>query len=230
MTILTRFRHSGTVLMAILLTKRVRMSRFLLVCLLGSIMLAATSQTDILNQALTIQYIQKLKQDYKYLDSDPLILISAKTQKLYLVQNQKVQKTYSISTSAKGIGAKAGSDQTPPGIHVIDQKFGAGAPLGTIFQGRVNQGKVAEIITEPKDVPEDYVTSRILWLKGLEPGINSGPGVDSKKRYIYIHGTQEEGLIGQPASHGCIRMYNRDVIELFDLVDTGCFVVILNDL
>lgn len=73
---------------------------------------------------------------------------------------------------------------------------------------------------------DDLVTTRILWLQGLEPGVNQGKGIDSHARYIYIHGTPEEGLIGQPASHGCIRMYNRDVIELFDAVQEGTLVEI----
>ena len=80
-------------------------------------------------------------------------------------------------------------------------------------------GAIADVIKEPIDTDFDHVTSRILWLDGLELGKNKGKGIDSRNRYIYIHGTAEEGLIGTPASDGCIRMYNRDVVELFDLVD-----------
>ena len=98
----------------------------------------------------------------------------------------------------------------------------------TIFRSRANTGKVAKILTEPIDVEEDLVLTRILWLEGLEPGVNRGPGIDSKSRYIYIHGTNEEGLIGTPASHGCLRMKNDDVIDLFDRVPVGTEVWILD--
>jgi len=108
-------------------------------------------------------------------------------------------------------------------MFVIAQKIGDGAPLNTIFKSRKNTGKIADI---DQQSDEDYVTSRILWLKGLEPGHNAGPGVDSFARYIYIHGTHEENLIGQPASHGCIRMRNQDVLELFERVQEGTEVLI----
>jgi lipoprotein-anchoring transpeptidase ErfK/SrfK len=98
--------------------------------------------------------------------------------------------------------------------------------VNTIFVARNNTGKVANIIESPINTESDHVTSRILWLSGLESGINSGPGVDSYSRYIYIHGTHEEGLIGQKASHGCIRMFNNDVVYLYDIVEKGTKVYI----
>ena len=91
----------------------------------------------------------------------------------------------------------------------------------TIFISRINTSRVANIFELPIDSEEDLVTSRILWLDGLEIGANKGPGIDSFQRYIYIHGTQEEGLIGQKASHGCIRMFNSDVVYLYELVEKG---------
>ena len=91
-------------------------------------------------------------------------------------------------------------------------------PLNTIFVARVNTNEKASIIRSLDDSEDDYVTSRILWLDGLEEGINKGEGVDSFNRFIYIHGTHEEGLIGQKASHGCIRMFNNDVVKLYDIV------------
>tara|TARA_A100000164_G_C21525731_1_gene593628 strand:+ start:224 stop:532 length:309 start_codon:yes stop_codon:yes gene_type:complete len=96
----------------------------------------------------------------------------------------------------------------------------------TIFISRINTFRVANIIELPIDSEEDLVTSRILWLDGLEIGANKGPGIDSFQRYIYIHGTQEEGLIGQKASHGCIRMFNSDVVYLYELVEKGTKVYI----
>ena len=106
------------------------------------------------------------------------------------------------------------------------KRQGHNAPINTIFTARVNTQKKAKIQKDPDNTDDDFVTSRILWLDGLEEGINRGPGVDSYNRYIYIHGTHEEGLIGQKASHGCIRMFNNDVIELFEIVKEGTKVYI----
>ncbi|MEM9676158.1 MAG: L,D-transpeptidase [Bacteroidota bacterium] len=159
-------------------------------------------------------------------NAERLIRVSIAEQKLYLVEDGQTLKQYPVSTSAYGIGSEAGSNKTPLGKHKVISKFGADAPLGTIFRSRINTGRVATIYTDETDLEEDDVTTRILRLTGLEPGKNKGPGVDSFSRYIYIHGTPEEGLIGQPASHGCIRMKNADVVELFDLVDEGTLVMI----
>jgi lipoprotein-anchoring transpeptidase ErfK/SrfK len=198
--------------------------------LMGLLSWKAAQTNDVMQQPLTQQYLAKLKKDFNYQTEQLLVLISAAKQELYLVQNGKVTATYKVSTSKKGIGSKAGSDKTPPGIHRIKEKFGEGAKVGAIFKGRAYIGREAKIIAEPISVNTDDVTTRILWLEGLEPGINKGEGIDSYKRYIYIHGTPEEGLIGQPASHGCIRMLNKEVIEVFNKVPIGTLVVVLNDL
>lgn len=150
--------------------------------------------------------------------SSALIVVDVSMQKLSLYEGLKELHSYSISTSAYGTGSQAGSMKTPLGLHRVKRKIGARAATGTIFKGRVDTGRIARIHLEPEHTGDDFVTSRILWLDGMEPGENSGGDVDSYRRYIYIHGTHEEGLIGQPASHGCIRMRNADVIELFDLV------------
>lgn len=176
-----------------------------------------------------MHYLKRLQAEFNYNPQEPVVLISIKHQKLVVMQQAKVVATYPISSSAKGVGSEAGSDKTPLGIHRVAQKFGAGAPAGTIFKGRVNTGRRAEIITEAKSINTDDVTTRILWLDGMEHGLNKGGNVDSKSRYIYIHGTPEEGLIGTPASHGCIRMKNDDVAALYELIDEGCFVVIMDD-
>ena len=153
----------------------------------------------------------------------PRIEIDISRQELYLYQGDHLLETYPVSTSKYGIGSQAGSNKTPLGRHAIAQKIGAGAPEGTIFKGRVNTGRLVRIDQERDDI----VSSRILWLKGLEAGKNQGHGIDSYQRYIYIHGTAEESKIGRPASHGCIRMYNHDVIELFTQVEEGTQVDIL---
>ena len=131
-------------------------------------------------------------------------------------------KQYPISTSKYGVGNESGSFKTPLGSHCIKQKIGEGEPINQVFVGRKAIGLLDEL--SPENLPEDIITSRILWLEGLEDGFNRGGDVDSYQRYIYIHGTDEENKIGMPASHGCIRMRNRDIVELFDLVDTGCLV------
>jgi len=158
---------------------------------------------------------------------DTKIEIDVSEQQLHLYchygNNQKEVKTYSVSTSKSGIGSRAGSNKTPLGQHVIEQKIGDGASLGTIFKARRNTGRIATLNAPGAG---DLVTTRIMWLRGLEPGKNSGSGIDSYRRYIYIHGTAEENKIGQPASHGCVRMYNRDVIDLFDRVTEGTEVYI----
>lgn len=172
------------------------------------------------------QSLEKLRTRFGLQEDESVIIVSVNEQKLLLVKNGEVARSYPISGSAYGIGSRAGSNKTPLGSHKIAQTFGTGAPIGTIFRSRVNTGKVATIYTDDTDVEDDLVTTRIMWLDGLEAGQNKGPGVDSRSRYIYIHGTQEEGLIGRPASHGCIRMKNQDVVELFDLVSVGTLVEI----
>ncbi|CAN5233555.1 cell wall-recycling L,D-carboxypeptidase ElsL [soil metagenome] len=197
--------------------------------LLALALLSWVTPFDIMKQPLTQQYLVRVKQEYAYKPEQVLVLISAARQELYLIQNGQVTATYKVSTATKGIGSKAGSDKTPPGIHRVKERFGEGAKEGAIFKGRAYIGREAKIITEPISVNTDDVTTRILWLEGLEPGVNKGEGIDSYKRYIYIHGTPEEGLIGTPASHGCIRMINKQVIEVFNKVPNGTLVVVLDD-
>ncbi|MFH1698779.1 MAG: L,D-transpeptidase [Candidatus Omnitrophota bacterium] len=151
--------------------------------------------------------------------SSRCITIKISKQELYLFENSQILKSYPVSTSKYGIGNKSGSNKTPFGLHRISNKIGRNAPVGAIFVKRRNTGKVIKI--RKKKVAkqaQDLITSRILRLEGLEKGINRGIGIDSFQRYIYIHGTPEEWLIGKPASHGCIRMKNKDVVELFNLI------------
>ena len=154
------------------------------------------------------------------------IIVDISEQRLYLYNNDYLVQSFPVSTSKYGEGQIENSLKTPLGLHEIKEKIGDNAPINTIFTARENTNKIAEIQINPNDTQDDFVTSRILWLDGLENGINSGVGVDSYSRYIYIHGTHEEGLIGQKASHGCISMFNNDVIELFDMVSEGTKVQI----
>lgn len=162
-------------------------------------------------------------------DANPdhrLIVVDVAQQRLYLRENGRTLKSYPVSTARNGIGYALDSNKTPLGLHEIAKKIGAEAKELTIFKARVNTGQLAERNAENAG---DLVTSRILWLRGLEPGVNAGGDVDSFNRYIYIHGTPEEHLIGKPVSHGCVRMKNADVIALFDLVEEGMPVYIVAD-
>ena len=177
------------------------------------------SQTDIIKQ---INNYMLKKAEYK-----ELIFVSIDQQKMYHIHNNKIYKSYNISSSKFGIGNKKGSNKTPLGLHKIKEKHGESIPLNGRLIGRVFYGQIAEIFSDTTTSKTDDITSRVLWLEGLEKGINKGKDIDSYKRYIYIHGTSEEGKIGKPASHGCIRMKNKDVIDLFKEVSIGTFVLIL---
>ena len=157
--------------------------------------------------------------DPSYSKIETLLFVDIDSQKMVHIIKGTEIKTYNISSSVYGTGSEENSLKTPLGKHEIYKKIGHNLPLNAILKGRVWNGAIATIIKEEIDTNFDHVTSRILWLDGLELGKNKGKGIDSRERYIYIHGTAEEGLIGKPASDGCIRMYNKDVIELFDLVD-----------
>ena len=149
------------------------------------------------------------------------IEVDISEQRLYLIENSLIKASYPISTSKYGEGSIENSFKTPLGKHSIKEMIGEEAEINTIFTSRINTKRSATIIDQFEDTDNDYVTSRIMWLDGEEDGFNKGGNVDSFRRYIYIHGTHEEGLIGTKASHGCIRMFNYDVIELFNLVNIG---------
>ena len=151
------------------------------------------------------------------------IYISLKQQRLQLLaENGLCRHEYAISSAAKGAGEENGSLCTPRGKHVIRAKIGAGLPENTVFVGRRPTGEIysAQISTQLNaQLPErDFVLTRILWLSGLELGFNRLGQRDTMRRYIYIHGCPNSCAMGVPASHGCIRMRNRDLIELFDAV------------
>jgi len=136
-------------------------------------------------------------------------------------------KRYAVSTAANGPGELSGSYCTPRGRHVIRAKIGAGQPENAVFARRRPTG---EIYTPELGLlfPErDWILSRILWLSGCEPGFNRLGQVDTMRRYIYIHGTAEEACMGKPDSHGCVRMRNADVIDLFERVEAGTPVEIV---
>ncbi|MBE0622941.1 MAG: L,D-transpeptidase [Burkholderiales bacterium] len=139
----------------------------------------------------------------------------------------RLLREYTVSTSKNGAGEQCDSDCTPRGRHIIRAKIGAGLPLKSVFVGRRPTGEVYTSELGESHPGRDWILTRILWLSGCEPGFNRMHQVDTMRRYVYIHGTSDEQGIGQPVSHGCIRMRNRDVVELFDQVAPGTPVEIV---
>jgi len=127
-------------------------------------------------------------------------------------------KTYFISTARNGLGEKNGSMCTPRGRHIVRARIGAGQPMNAVFVRRRPTGEVWTPELHAKYPGRDWMLTRILWLSGCEPGFNRLGDVDTMRRVIYIHGTHDFAEMGKPGSHGCIRMRNKDIAELFDLV------------
>ena len=198
-------------------TFRMNKTYFLGLCVLYLSSCAMLENQNNFNKNSVLEKIESIESSYEYLDT--LLYVDIPSQQMFFIKKGEIVNIYSISSSYYGTGNKVNSLMTPLGKHEIYKKLGENLPENAILKGRVWNGAIADIIKEPIDTDFDHVTSRILWLDGLEEGKNKGPGIDSRERYIYIHGTAEEGLIGKPASDGCIRMYNKDVIELFDLID-----------
>lgn len=139
----------------------------------------------------------------------------------------QILREYRVSTAANGAGECEGSGCTPRGRHRIRARIGAGQPTGAVFRGRRPTGETWSPELAQRYPERDWILSRILWLSGCEPGRNRLGQVDSMRRYIYIHGTPEDEPMGEPRSHGCVRMRNADVIELFDLIEAGTEVDIV---
>lgn len=148
--------------------------------------------------------------------AQPKIHISVKKQELILKSGRKKLAAYPISTSRFGLGPEEGSLKTPTGRFRIAEKIGDGMPLGTVFKSRRPVKATKKMLRD-----DDLVMTRILWLDGIDPG-----NANTYERFIYIHGTNHEGQIGEPASHGCIRMRNSDLVELFDRVGIDTPVMI----
>ena len=148
-----------------------------------------------------------------------ILTVNISAQTVSLFEDGNFVKKYPCSTSRFGIGQVENSNCTPLGLHRIAEKIGGGEPAGTIFKAREVVGSVAEL-----GVKAGRITTRILWLEGLEPGFNRGGHVDTHERYIYIHGTGDQESIGRPDSHGCIHLADADLIALFDLLPGGTLV------
>ncbi|MDR3012423.1 MAG: L,D-transpeptidase [Chitinispirillales bacterium] len=169
-----------------------------------------------------MERVRRVCADLELNMSEDLIFVDIEKQTLAFYKKSEPMMNCAVSTSRFGIGNRENSYMTPLGLHYVEEKIGDGATPGTIFRSRENTGV---IWTEGME-GENQMLSRILRLRGLEPGLNVGPGIDSYDRYIYIHGTNREDMLGKPASHGCVCMGNNDVIRLFDMAAEGTFVYI----
>ena len=153
--------------------------------------------------------------------TDSFLDISIGTQQLSIIENGHVVKSYPVSTAKNGPGECMGSECTPTGWHRIRAKIGANQPLQTVFSGRRATGEIYSADLARQYPQRDWILTRILWLGGLEPGKNRYGKVDTTWRYIYIHGCPDELMKGSPDSHGCIRMRNSDILDLFNRVEAG---------
>ncbi len=150
------------------------------------------------------------------------IVVSIDQQKLWFFAGEAVRE-YVVSTARAGVGCVADSHQTPTGLHRVAEKIGDGAPLGMVFKARVPTGR---IWTEGPAPEDNLITTRILWLEGLEPGRNAGRDaqgrlVDTKARFVYLHGTNQAARLGTPNSHGCVLLADADVRDLFERTPVG---------
>jgi lipoprotein-anchoring transpeptidase ErfK/SrfK len=151
--------------------------------------------------------------------TDIRLEVNAAQQRAYLYTLGRLQKTYTISTSSIGIGCTENSNCTPHGSFTICEKIGTDLPLGAVLDSRQPTGEITREWQNQSS--QDLVLSRILWLDGIEPHNRN-----TKERFIYLHGTNQEHLLGSKASHGCVRFANRDIAELYDILDVGARVQI----
>lgn len=156
--------------------------------------------------------------------TEPRIRIDLASQQLQLLADGTLQYSWPISSARNGPGQQQDSGCTPLGRHRIRIKIGAGCPVDAVFVARRHSGEIYSPQLAAQQPGRDWILTRILWLTGVEPGRNRGGRVDTLRRFIYIHGTPDSEPMGVPASHGCIRMRNADLVQLFDQVQAGDLV------
>lgn len=162
--------------------------------------------------------------------SEYRIQVDVPSQSLIVANGQgRIVMRTRVATAKKGVGEQRGSEQTPRGLHVVRAKIGAGAAPNTVFVGRRPTGEIYSSQLRALHPQRDWILTRILWLSGLEPSRNRLGDVDTMRRYIYIHGCPDEDPMGIPSSHGCVKMRNSEIIELFDLVPPGTVVEIVGE-
>lgn len=156
------------------------------------------------------------------------IRIDINRQILTVFERQKQVFSYLISSATNGVGQQFGSECTPLGKHIIRAKIGAHLPENTVFVGRRPTGEIYTPQLRINNPNRDWILTRILWLSGLERGENRLGKVDTMRRYIYIHGTPDDVILGKAGSRGCIRMRNKDLVTLFNMASVGTPVNIIN--
>jgi len=193
-----------------------------------------TDDTDSIGLLIHVEnVVERIREKCAELGRKPgsrAIFVSISKQLLAFYRNGSLVKSYLISTSRRPPSNVKDSLGTPRGLHEIAERLGAGAPPGIVFKARINTGRHFSELP-PEEQEKNLITTRILWLRGLEPGVNAGKNttgetVDTYARYVYIHGTNHEDRLGTPASSGCVQMRNLDIIELYDEVRVGDMVLI----
>jgi len=160
-------------------------------------------------------------------DTQSTVYISIPSQLLQLKQNDRVLFECPISSAKNGVGETNGSERTPRGWHYIRAKIGAGEPVNSVFVGRRPTGEIYSPALRTQHPQRDWILTRILWLCGLEPGFNRLGSVDTMRRYIYIHGCPDDDEFDSPGSHGCVKLHNPDMLALFEQVNAGTRVLII---
>ena len=155
-----------------------------------------------------------------------LIKVSIEEQRLQLLKDEAVVMDVAVSTASNGPGEVINSECTPRGWHRVRARIGADCPVNTVFVGRRPTGELYTPAMRADNPGRDWIITRILWLCGEEPGKNRLGEVDTMRRYIYIHGAPDDDPMGVPSSHGCVKMRNSDVIELFNAVPVGIRVLV----
>jgi hypothetical protein len=153
-----------------------------------------------------------------------LLAVRISTATLQFFRKGELVRSYVVSTSKRPPSNIKHSMGTPRGLHEIAERIGAGQPPGMVFKSRIPTGRHYNEVLDREPEQENLITSRILWLRGLEPGVNRGGDVDTYERYIYIHGTNHESRLGEPMSAGCVLMRNLEIAELYEQVRTGDLV------
>ena len=203
---------------------RFRLAAVLILLILSSQGCATHRQVKAINP--TIKFPSNLPEAFQRacerLNINPtpyVLVIQISTQTAALYVDGQYDSQYRCSTSRYGVGQEENSNRTPLGLHCIAEKIGAGEPPGTVFKSREVVGHTSDPLHA-----DGKITTRIMWLDGLDPGFNRGGSVDSHARYIYIHGTADQASIGRPASCGCTHLADPDLIKLFDLLPSGTLV------
>ncbi|MCC5810837.1 MAG: L,D-transpeptidase [Ectothiorhodospiraceae bacterium] len=156
----------------------------------------------------------------------PWLHVDVGAQQVRLMHGDEPRQSWPASTAAAGLGEQNGSLQTPRGWHYVRAKIGQGMPAGAVFRGRRWTGEICDASLYAQSPDRDWILSRILWLCGLEPGLNRLGNVDTMRRYIYLHGCPDPVPLGEPLSKGCVRMRNDDIVALYDRVPPGTRVLI----